>query len=98
MELGPAGFTPAGQRSVAAPACFPLAEIERALGGEYGERRRFAGREEGGIEYRLYVNAATGTWSWVGIPADAAAGCLLFAGRTNSASPPERPAPPQARF
>lgn len=79
--------------------CYPLTQIESALDGEYGEMRRFSGTESAGIEYRLYVNAKTGSWSWIGIPAGAAVGCLIFAGRTGEAplaDPPD--GPPQAQF
>jgi hypothetical protein len=61
-------------------ACYPLAHIEQALGTQYGETRRFSGKEGAGIEYRLYVNSKTGTWSWVGIPPKTEIGCLIFAG------------------
>ena len=91
-------------------ACYHLKQIERALGAEYGERQEFAGREAKtgeAIEYRLYVNRDTGSWSWVGIPAGTEVGCLIFAGTVpaNSGSPgkPESDAPapsaaPQAQF
>lgn len=83
-------------------SCYPLAQIEQALDAEYGESRRFAGHESTGIEYRLYVNAKTGSWSWIGIPAGAQVGCLIFAGRADENPPrlePPRPvAPPQAQF
>jgi hypothetical protein len=66
-------------------ACYPLKQIEKALGTEYGEKQQFAGREESAeaktVEYRLYVNAETGSWSWVGIPAGGEIGCLIFAGK-----------------
>lgn len=86
------------QLALAKLSCYPLAQIERALDSEFGEMRRFAGKESGGIEYRLYVNAKTGSWSWIGIPAGAEVGCLIFAGRTDEAPPAEPPAPPQAQF
>lgn len=89
-------FTP--QLAEAKLSCYPLAQIERALDSEYGEMRRFAGKETTGIEYRLYVNAKTGSWSWIGIPAGAEVGCLIFAGRTNDALPADPPSAPQARF
>jgi hypothetical protein len=83
-------------------SCYPLAQIEQALGAEYGETRRFAGQESTGIEYRLYVNAKTGTWSWIGIPAGAKVGCLIFAGRGEvvppSAEPSTTKSPPDAQF
>jgi hypothetical protein len=80
--------------------CYPLTQIERALDAEYGELRRFSGHEATGIEYRLYINAKTGSWSWIGIPAGAAIGCLIFAGRSDEAPPAAAPpvAPPQAQF
>lgn len=79
--------------------CYPLTQIERALDAEYGESRRFSGREATGIEYRLYVNAKTGSWSWIGIPAGAAVGCLIFAGRSDEAPPAAAPpTSPQAQF
>jgi hypothetical protein len=83
-------------------SCYPLAQIEQALDAEYGESRRFSGHESTGIEYRLYVNAKTGSWSWIGIPAGAQVGCLIFAGRAEANPPrldPPRPvSPPQAQF
>jgi hypothetical protein len=79
-------------------SCYPLAQIERALDTEYGETRHFAGSEETGIEYRLYVNAKKGTWSWIGIPKGTEVGCLIFAGRSEPASPAQPAAPPQAHF
>ena len=98
-------------------ACYHLAQIEQALGAEYGEKQAFAGREAKtgeSIEYRLYVNAETGSWSWVGIPAGTQMGCLIFAGtlpegrgltdtgKPDSAAPSSLPAPPsstpQAQF
>jgi hypothetical protein len=89
----------APQLAEAKLSCYPLAQIERALDSEYGEMRRFAGKETTGIEYRLYVNAKTGSWSWIGIPAGAEVGCLIFAGRTDEAPPADPPAgPPQAQF
>lgn len=89
----------APQLAAAKLSCYPLAQIERALDSEYGEMRRFAGKEATGIEYRLYVNAKTGSWSWIGIPAGAEVGCLIFAGRTNEAPPADPPAgPPEAQF
>jgi hypothetical protein len=99
-------FAAAGAAALLAPqlaeaklSCYPLAQIERALDSEYGEMRSFAGKETTGIEYRLYVNAKTGSWSWIGIPAGAEIGCLIFAGRTNEAPPTTPPrAPPQAQF
>jgi hypothetical protein len=79
-------------------ACYPLDKIEQALGTEFGEKQRFAGRESEGVEYRLYVNAETGSWSWVGVPAGTKIGCLIFAGKSHadmpSAPPAAQPAPP----
>jgi hypothetical protein len=75
-------------------ACYHLKQIEQALGAEYGEKQTFAGREAKtgeAIEYRLYVNAETGSWSWVGIPAGTEVGCLIFAGTL-----PDRRDPPDA--
>lgn len=34
-------------------ACYPLAQIERALDGASGESRSCAGKDAAGIEYRL---------------------------------------------
>lgn len=97
FSIGLAGaFSP--QIAEAKLACYPLAHIERALDAEYGESRRFAGKAGTGIEFRLYVNAKTGTWSWIGIPAGAEVGCLIFAGRADAAAPAEPPAPPRAHF
>lgn len=80
-------------------SCYPLAQIESALDTEYGELREFTGKEEAGIEYRLYVNAKTGTWSWIGIPKGTEVGCLIFAGRNDVVRPSARPPePPQAQF
>ena len=83
-------------------SCYPLTEIERALDAEYGEVRHFTGSESTGIEYRLYVNAKTGSWSWIGIPAGAKVGCLIFAGRSVDAplrmNSPAPAAPPEAQF
>lgn len=83
-------------------ACYPLAQIEQALGSEYGEKRQFSGRESEGVEYRLYVNAATGSWSWVGIPSGTRIGCLIFAGtglpESPGSEPSSQPSPPAARF
>jgi len=80
-------------------SCYPLAQIESALDSEYGEMRQFTGKEEAGIEYRLYVNAKTGSWSWIGIPKGTEVGCLIFAGRNDAAGPSTRPSsPPQAQF
>jgi len=80
-------------------ACYPLAQIERALDADYGETRHFTGHESTGIEYRLYVNAKTGNWSWVGIPAGTEVGCLIFAGTRDDAKPAPAPAaPPEAQF
>ena len=81
-------------------ACYPLTQIERALDSEYGEMRRFAGKEATGIEYRLYVNARTGSWSWIGIPAGAGIGCLIFAGGADAPPPAAEPSvpSPQAQF
>jgi hypothetical protein len=92
----PASATPAPARLT----CYPLTQIESALDAEYGELRRFSGREATGIEYRLYINAKTGSWSWIGIPAGAAVGCLIFAGRSDEAPPAAAPPPagPQAHF
>jgi len=75
-------------------ACYHLKLIEQALDAEYGEKPAFTGRESKAgesIEYRLYVNAATGSWSWVGIPAGTEVGCLVFAGTT-----PDKQGKPQA--
>lgn len=91
----------APQWAAAKLTCYPLTQIERALDSEYGEMRRFSGRESTGIEYRLYINAKTGSWSWIGIPAGAAVGCLIFAGRADEEMPSLAPAPaspPQAQF
>ena len=88
----------APQLALAKLSCYPLAQIERALDTEFGEMRRFAGRESTGIECRLYVNAKTGSWSWIGIPAGAEVGCLIFAGRAEETRPTEPPAAPQAQF
>ena len=83
-------------------SCYPLAQIEQALDAEYGETRRFAGQESTGIEYRLNVNAKSGTWSWIGIPAGAKVGCLIFAGRGDMPQLPAEPSttksPPEAQF
>jgi len=82
-------------------SCYPLTQIEQALDAEYGEMRRFTGHETTGIEYRLYVNAKTGSWSWVGIPSGTKVGCLIFAGKADQAPPHLPPAPsagPQAQF
>lgn len=82
-------------------SCYPLTQIEQALDAEYGEMRQFTGHESTGIEYRLYVNAKTGSWSWVGIPSGTKVGCLIFAGQADQAPPSLPPAPssgPQAQF
>lgn len=88
------------QLAAAKLACYPLTQIEQALDAEYGETRQFAGHETTGIEYRLYVNAKTGSWSWVGIPTGTKVGCLIFAGRAEEEPrrtvPPTQPAPPPA--
>lgn len=86
------------QMAAAKLSCYPITQIERALDGEFGEMRSFAGKEATGIEYRLYVNTRTGSWSWIGIPAGAGIGCLIFAGRSNEASPGERQPKPDAQF
>ena len=99
-----AGLTIALSPELAAAklACYPLAQIEQALGSEYGEKRQFSGRESEGVEYRLYVNAETGSWSWVGIPAGTQIGCLIFAGKglpeTPGSEPSSQPSPPAAKF
>src|SRR5262249_13119439 len=91
-----AGLVPAllSQPAAAKLSCYPLAQIEQALHAEYGEMRRFTGRESTGIEYRLYVNAKTGSWSWIGIPAGAKIACLIFAGRAEHALPGAEPFAP----
>ena len=90
------------QLAAAKLVCYPLTQIEQALDVEYGEMQQFSGRESTGIEYRLYVNAKTGSWSWVGIPAGAKVGCLIFIGRAEDmlprTQPPAPAAPPQAQF
>ena len=91
----------APQLALAKLACYPLAQIERALDSDYGETRHFSGRETAGIEYRLYVNAKTGSWSWVGIPVGTQVACLIFSGSADDALPRAEPAPaapPQAKF
>ncbi len=94
------GIALAPQLAGAKLACYPLTQIEQLLDREYGEVRHFAGQESTGIEYRLYLNAKTGSWSWVGIPAGTKVGCLIFAGRSESDSLSDIPAmpPPQAQF
>lgn len=75
-------------------ACYHLKQIAQALESEYGEKQQFTGREAKTgetIEYRLYINAETGSWSWVGIPAGTEIGCLIFAGTI-----PEKPGKPGA--
>lgn len=75
-------------------ACYHLKQIEQALEAEYGEKPAFTGRESKtgeSIEYRLYVNAETGSWSWVGIPAGTEVGCLVFAGTM-----PNKPGKPES--
>ena len=94
-------FALAPQLALAKLACYPLTQIEAALDADYGETRHFAGREAEGIEYRLYVNARTGSWSWVGIPSGTQVGCLIFAGSGDTAIPRAAPAPaspPEAQF
>lgn len=91
----------APQLAAAKLACYPLDRIEAALQSEYGEQAQFRGHEEAGVEYRLYVNRKTGTWSWIGIPTGARVGCLIFAGKTNpvpDAKSDDKPAPPVAQF
>jgi hypothetical protein len=92
----------APQLAMAKLTCYPLTQIERALDAEYGEMRRFSGREATGIEYRLYVNGKTGSWSWIGIPAGTGVGCLIFAGNADEdmpgIDPPAPTSPPQAQF
>lgn len=92
----------APQLAAAKLACYPLAHIEQALEAEYGEARHFTGHESTGIEYRLYVNARTGSWSWIGIPAGTQIGCLIFAGRGEDhrprVEPPPDSRPPAAQF
>ena len=91
----------APQLALAKLACYPLAQIERTLDSDYGEIRHFSGRETAGIEYRLYINAKTGSWSWVGIPAGTQVGCLIFAGSADDAMPRAESAPaapPRAQF
>jgi len=85
-------------------ACYHLKQIEQSLEAQYGEKPQFTGREaksgESGVEYRLYVNAETGSWSWVGIPAGTEVGCLIFGGTMpdRPAKPAASPATPQAQF
>ena len=92
----------APQLAAAKLACYPLAQIEQALVSEYGEKRQFSGRETEGLEYRLYVNPQTGSWSWVGVPAGTQIGCLIFAGKGQTESPGGEPSalpsPPAAQF
>jgi hypothetical protein len=91
----------APQMAAAKLACYPLDKLEQALGAEYGERPQFAGRESEGVEYRLYVNARTGSWSWVGIPAGTKIGCLIFAGKAHESMPalePRAKPEPPAQF
>ena len=90
------------QLAAAKLTCYPLAQIEQSLGSEFGEKRQFSGRETEGIEYRLYVNAQTGSWSWVGIPVGTQIGCLIFAGKGQPDLPASetsvQPARPGAQF
>ena len=87
-------------------ACYHLKQIEHALEAEYGEKQRFTGHEAksgaAAVEYRLYVNAETGSWTWVGIPAGSEMGCLIFGGtipeKRGNAETDHRPAPPEAQF
>jgi hypothetical protein len=78
-------------------SCYPLKQIENALEAEYGDQPIFTGREAGGIEYRLYVNAQTGSWTWIGIPVGTFLGCLIFDGRAARvpvlATPPSQSVP-----
>jgi len=91
----------APQLAAAKLSCYPLKQIEQALKAEYGEKPHFTGREAEGIAYRLYVNAQTGNWSWIGVPAGTELGCIIFAGRTQrgpaSATPSGQPTP-EAQF
>jgi hypothetical protein len=68
-------------------ACYPIDRMETALVSEYGERRQFTGAEGEGVEYRLYVNRDTGSWSWVGIPKGTNVACVLFAGKIKEDTP-----------
>lgn len=90
-----AGLALAAPHAAAAanPPCYPLDKIEELLGSEYGEKRSFAGKEDTkGVEYRLYVNLESGSWSWIGIPAGSQLGCLLFVGnRHDSPTTPSMP-------
>lgn len=70
--------TPADARN--ALECYPLRQLEQALTARYGEMQQFRARERDGVEYRLYVNGQTGTWSWVGIPSGANIACMMFSG------------------
>ena len=81
-------------------SCYPLKQIEQTLHAEYGEKPHFTGRESEGIEYRLYVNADTGSWSWIGIPVGSDLACLIFAGRTprGPTAAPSRQSAPEAQF
>ena len=96
----------AAQAAEAKLACYPLKQIEQALGTEYGEKQQFTGREESAeakaVEYRLYVNAETGSWSWVGIPSGSEIGCLIFAGKMPEGratpEPTATPRMPQFQF
>ena len=99
------GSAVAQSAAAGTPPCYPLNQIEQALGGQYGERQRFAGRDADGadaVEYRLYVNAETGSWSWVGIPEGTRIGCLVFSGRSEAAllqaRPPKGRVPHEAQF
>lgn len=78
--------------------CYPLAQIEHALDGAFGESRSFAGKDAAGIAYRLYLNSRTGSWSWIGIPAGAEIGCLIFAGRSDDTPAAQPPKPQLAQF
>src|SRR5262245_26866778 len=94
-------FSLAPGAALAKLSCYPLTQIESVLDAGYGEVRHFSGRETTGIEYRLYVNAKTGSWSWIGIPAGTQVGCLIFAGSADDALPRPTPAPaspPEAQF
>ncbi|MCW5771605.1 MAG: hypothetical protein KIT16_08230 [Rhodospirillaceae bacterium] len=85
-------------------ACFPLERVEAALNGATGEGPRFVGEEAEGVEYRLYVNRQTGSWSWIGIPSGTRVACLLFSGKAKPGEAPaphrspRRPPPSEAQF
>jgi hypothetical protein len=74
--------------------CAPALTLRTALAATYGEVPLWVGLNDAGVQFTLFANAQSGTWTFIGVQNDT--GCMLASGTGYAAGdgiPPILPPP-----